>query len=246
MRAGRNRMLAVAALVAAGIVIAACAGVARPDGAEAGTGSGGQGSALGITVNGIGKVKATPDQASFSFGVETQGLTADQAMAANNEAVQKVIDAVKGAGIPAEDVQTQQVSVSPRYSDDGQAIVGYSATNSVNVTIKDLSKVGPVVDAATKAGANQVYGPNLTIANQSELYSTALEKALDDARSKAETIAKAAGVSLGRVVNIVEGGGLVPPLPVAAAEDTAGGKGVPIEPGQQELQASLTVTFSIS
>jgi hypothetical protein len=241
-------MLVVAGLAVAGIAIAACAGVARPDGAEAGTGpdAGGTSSALGITVTGTGKVRAAPDQAGFSFGVETQGQTAGAAMAANNEAVQKVIDAVKGAGIDGKDVQTQQISVYPRYADDGQAIVGYSASNSVNVTIRDLAKVGAVVDAATKAGANQVSGPNLTISDQSALYATALEQALGDARSKAETIAKAAGVTLGRVVNIVEGGGLVPPIPVAEAADTAGGRGVPVEPGQQELQASLTVTFAIA
>lgn len=238
---GTKRIAAVVTVAALGLGIAAWAGALSPGDAQAGQANDG---ALGITVTGLGSVTATPNQASFSFGVETQGQTADEALTKNSAAVKKVIDAVKATGVPAADIQTQQVSVFPRYSNDGNVIIGYTASNSVNVTIRDLAKVSDVVEAATKAGANQVYGPNLTVSNQKALYNQALAKALDDARSKATTIAKAAGVSLGRVVNIVEGGGFGP-LP--AAEAAAGGdKGVPIEPGQQELQASLSVTFAIS
>ena len=95
-----------------------------------------------------------------------------------------------------------------------------------------------------KAGANQVYGPTLSISEQSGLYSEALKKAYADAAAKAKTIAAAAGVSLGRVLNVVEGGGMGP-FPVAEAA-AGGDKGVPIEPGVQEIPASLTVTFAIS
>jgi uncharacterized protein YggE len=99
------------------------------------------------------------------------------------------------------------------------------------------------VDAAVQAGANQVYGPTLSIAEQSEIYDEALNEALADARDKAATIASAAGVSLGEVVNIVEGGGgFVPPIPYGGDAEAA----VPIEPGLQDVQATLTVTFSIA
>jgi hypothetical protein len=112
------------------------------------------------------------------------------------------------------------------------------------VLIPDLADVGAVVDAAAKAGANQVYGPNLSIADQTELYKDALADAFEDARDKAEAIAAAAGVSLGDVVNVVEGGAVYPmPAAEAAAADAGG---VPIQPGQQEIQASLTVTFAIA
>ena len=231
----------VAALTALGIGLAAYAGVARPDAAQ---GQSPESSALGITVTGTGSVKAVPDMAEFSFGVETQGQTADEALAKNSAAVQKVIDAIKGTGIPAADLQTQQVSVYPRYANDGQAIVGYTATNTVSTKVRDLAKAGAVVDAAIKAGANQVYGPTLSISEQSGLYSEALKKAYADATAKAKTIAAAAGVSLGTVLNIVEGGGMGP-FPVAEAA-AGGDKGVPIEPGVQEIPASLTVTFAIS
>jgi uncharacterized protein YggE len=242
MRLTRSKLAVIVALTALGTGIALYAGVFRPDAAQGQTA--GASSALGITVTGTGSVKAAPDQADFSFGVETQGDTPSEALSKNGAAVQKVIDALKAAGIAAADIQTQQVSVSPRYDNKGQNIVGYTAVNSVNVTVRDLSKAGDVVDAAVKAGANQVFGPTFSISNQTALYQDALKKALADARTKAQTIAAAAGVSLGRVVNIVEGGG-VTPVPLGAAEGAAGGK-TPIEPGLQEIPASLTVTYAIS
>lgn len=237
----RKRVAAVAALTLAGLGLALWAGIGRPEVAngqstESGTPS-------GITVTGTGSVKAAPDRADFSFGVETQGSTADEALAANNAAVQKVIDALKAAGIATADIQTQQVSVSPRYGSDNQKITGYSAVNTVNATIRKLADAGSIVDAAVKAGANQVYGPTLSISEQSGLYQDALKMSLDDARTKAKTIADAAGVSLGRVVNIVEGTAGAP-IPFATGE-AASDQAAPIEPGLQEIQASLTVTFAI-
>lgn len=236
-----RKIAAVAALAALGVGIAAFAGVGRPEGAN---GQAAAAAPTGITVTGTGSVKAAPDRAEFSFGVESQAETAAAALEANSAAVQRVIDAIKGAGVADADIQTQQVSVYPRYSEDGQTIVGYSATNTVSAKIIDLASTGAVVDAAATAGANQVYGPTLSIADQSGLYQDALEKALEDARAKAKTIAGAAGVSLGAVVNIVEGGGgSIPPM---YAEEAAADSGVPIQPGLQEIQASLTVTFAIS
>ncbi|MCC6223860.1 MAG: SIMPL domain-containing protein [Thermoleophilia bacterium] len=237
-----RKAAAVAALAALGVGIAAFAGVGRPDEAN---GQATAGTApTGITVTGVGSVKAAPDRAEFSFGVESQGETAAAALDANNAAVQRVIDAVRGAGVADADLQTQQVSVYPRYSEDGQTIVGYSAVNTVSAKIRDLATTGAVVDAAAAAGANQVYGPTLSIDDQSGLYQDALEQALEDARTKAKTIAAAAGVTLGAVVNIVEGGGAVPPM--YAEQAARDGGGVPIEPGLQEIPASLTVTFAIS
>ena len=233
---------AVSALALAGIGLAAYAGVGRPDAAQ-GQVAGAPSTPTGITVTGAGSVQARPDRAEFSFGVETQGETADEALTKNNAAVQKVIDAVKGAGVASSDIQTQQVSVNPRYSNDGQQIVGFTATNTVSAKIQDISNAGGVVEAAVKAGANQVYGPTFSIADQSELYKDALEDAFADARSKAEALAAVTGVSLGGVINVIEGGGFVPlPVDATAAAEAA----PPIEPGLQEIQANLTVTFAIS
>jgi uncharacterized protein YggE len=237
-----RRVAAVGAVVAAGLAIAALAGVGRPDAAHGQTAAP---PTRGITVTGNGSVKAAPDRADFSFGVETQGETSEQALERNNEAVQEVTDAIKSAGLAASDIQTQQVSVSPRYSMDGQKIIGYSATNSVNAKVHDLATAGAVVEAAVGAGANQVYGPTFSIADQTELYSSALEDALADAKTKAQALASSAGVSIGPVITIVEGSSFGPPVPVAEAQAQEGGA-VPIEPGIQEIVATVTVTYEIS
>lgn len=240
MGSTRTRIALVAALAAGGVLAAALVGVGRPEPAQGQTAPQ---PVTGITVSGSGSVRGTPDRADFSFGVETQGQTSAEALDANSAAVQKVIDALKGAGVANGDIQTQQVTVSPRYGENGQKIVGYSATNSVNATIRDLAGAGAVVEAAVAAGANQVYGPTFSISDQTGLYGDALEKALEDARTKATRIAKAAGVGLGSIVSVVEGGQAGPPVPMAAAPAEAS---VPIEVGQQEIVATLTVTFAIS
>ena len=241
MKAGWKKSAAVAGVTALVGAAALYAGALAPAGANGQTTGGG--GPLGITVTGVGIVKATPDTAEFSFGVETQGATSTEALEKNSAAVRKVIEAIKGAGVAPSDIQTQQVSVFPRYTDDGATIVGYTALNTVTAKIRNLGKAGAVVDAAVKAGANQVYGPTLSISGQKDLYDNALRKAFADARSKAGTIAGAAGVSVGKVVNIVEGGGFTP---VPAGDGAEGGGGdVPIEPGLQEVQATMIVTFSI-
>ena len=243
MKAAWKRGAVIAGLTAAVGVAALYAGVLAPSGAHGQT-NGNGGSALGITVTGVGTVKAAPDTAEFSFGVETQGATSSEALQKNSAAVKKVIDAIKAAGVAATDIQTQQVSVYPRYAGDGSTIVGYTAVNTVTAKIRNLAKAGEVVDAAVKAGANQVYGPTLTISGEKNLYNEALRKSFADAKAKAQTIAGAAGVSVGKVVNIVEGGGFTP-VPVAGAAEDGGGS-VPIEPGLQDVQATMVVTFAIS
>ena len=114
------------------------------------------------------------------FGVETQGETSEQALEENNKAVEKVIAAVKGRGIAAADIATELVSLTPRYSQNGDEVVGYTATNSVRVTIRNLTDTGPVIDAAVDAGANQISGPNLVRSDQSALYRQALRAAVAD------------------------------------------------------------------
>jgi hypothetical protein len=232
--------VAAVALVAGGFAL--WAGIGRPEAARGQVTGGSE--ALGITVTGVGTVKGRPDRADFSFGVESQGKTADEALAANSAAVQKVIEAIKAAGVAAGDIQTQQVSVYPRYSNDGQTIVGFSANNTVSAKIRDVSKAGAVVEAAVKAGANQVYGPTFSISNQATLYKDALSGAFGDARSKAQALAGVTGVTLGRVINVVEGGGFFPP--VFGGAEAAAPAAPPIEPGLQDIQATLTVTFAIS
>jgi uncharacterized protein YggE len=226
------------ALVVLGIAL-----VALLAGAGGAVGAGAQPPSHSITVTGQGSVRTVPDRAQLSLGVSTDAKTAAGALRANAAEIAKVIAAVKAQGIPAADVQTEQVSLSLRYADDGQAIVGYTATNSVSVVVRSLAKVGGVIDAAVDAGANQVSGPSLVRSDQSALYRQALRAAIGNARAKAQAIARAAGLTLRRITDVTESGGPAP-LPVDA-KTAAPSVGTPIEPGTQLVQATLAVTFAV-
>ena len=189
-------------------------------------------------------MKTVPDRAQISLGVATDAKTAAAALRGNAAEMAKVIAAIKAQGIPAADIQTDQVSLSLRFGDNGEAVVGYTATNTVSVIVRSIAKVGPVIDAAVDAGANQVYGPNLVRSDQQALYRAAMRAAISNARVKAAAIAKAAGLPLRRITDVVESGGPAP-LPVDA-KTALPATGTPIEPGTQLVQATLTVTFAVA
>jgi uncharacterized protein YggE len=196
-----------------------------------------------ITVQGLGTVEAIPDTVAFSFGVQTSAKTASAALAANGEAAQKVIAALKQAGIAAKDIQTQQVSLSQRLSEDGQTVLGYNASSSVSATLPSIAKAGAVIDAAVNAGADSVEGPSLTLSNERALERKALAAAVADAKARGEALAAAAGVTLGQIVAITEGG-VSAPVPLMQKANATADSTVPIEPGTQQVQDSVTVTFA--
>ena len=198
-----------------------------------------------ITVTGNGSVSAVPNQVTLSFGVTTQAKTAAAALSANSDDMTKVIQALKDAGVAAADLQTSSVSLSPNTSQDGTQIVGYTASNSVSATIKDIGKAGALIDAAVAAGANQVGGPFLSVSDTDGLYRSALKKAVVDAKAKAQALADAAGLTLGAVRSVSESGGSTPPQPFYAATDKAVAS-TPVEPGTQDVTAAATVVFEVS
>jgi uncharacterized protein YggE len=226
-------------LSSAGVLVLAAVAVAV---SLPGSASSAAAEAGGITVQGTGSVASVPDRAELSFGVESQGQTAKAALSANAVEMRKVIAAVKAAG--GTDVKTQSVSLSPRYN-EGNEVQAFIATNSVSAVIKQLAKAGGVIDAAVDAGANQVYGPSLSGGDQTELYRQALKAAVANARGSAQVLAEAANVALGRVTAIVEGGGAPQPLALTASKAMDAGS-TPIEPGTQQVSATVTVTFSVS
>jgi uncharacterized protein len=234
-----NRLRTILLLAGVLVVAAAIAGVAQPHLGRSATPSGG----TTITVTGNGTADATPDQASFDFGVTTNGATAAEALSSNASQAGAIIDALKKAGVDSADIQTTQVSLWPQTSSNGNRITGYQASNSVNVRAA-LAKAGDLVDAAVGAGANDVDGPSLDTADKSALYAQALKQAVANTRTKAQAIADAAGLTLGSVVRVREGGN-AEPLPLFAAAKTAG-PAVPVEAGTQQIQASVTVTYSAS
>jgi uncharacterized protein len=232
-RLGRILIVAVVLLVAAAI-----AGVAQPHLGRTATPSTG----TIITVTGNGTVAATPDRASFDFGVQTRAATAAGALSENARQARAIIDALEKAGVAKSAIQTTQVSLWPQTSSDGMRITGYQASNSVQVTAA-LGNAGGLVDAAVRAGANNVDGPNLDTADKSGLYGQALQKALADAKTKAQAIAAGAGLALGTALKVREGSEATPMPLFAAARDSAA---PPIEAGTQQIQASVTVTYAAS
>jgi uncharacterized protein len=194
-----------------------------------------------ITVTGVGTVNAVPDEAQMSFGVETRGATARAAVSANADAARRVINALRQAG--ARELRTEYVSVYPVHG-DGSTVTGYSASNSVSA-VTDVTDAPGAVDAAVGAGANSISGPGMSSSNVEELHRKALAKAVDEARLRAQVLAKAAGRSLGAITSIVEGGAAEPPMPYYA-ERAALDSATPIVPGQQETNATISVTFSLN
>jgi uncharacterized protein YggE len=232
-----KRLLVAAGLLAAAVVFA---GIGAPEGARSDTSP----AARTISVSGSGTVTTVPNRATFSFGVVSNAKTATAALAANANDMRNVIAALVAAGVARADIQTQGVSLSPRTSDNGDTILGYTATNSVSATVRDLNKAGRIVDAAVAAGANQVSGPSLTRSDSSALYRNALRGAVADARAKAGAIAAAGHVHVRGIRSIVEQSASAP-VPL---QTTRGGvaTSTPIEPGTQTVQATVTVEFLIS
>ena len=220
----------------------AIAGVGAPRLIRADTGDPPPGT---LSVLGTGSVTTTPDTARLSAGMTTQGSTASEAMDANATAMAKVIAALKDAGISSKDLQTEFVSVNPRYDDAGQAVTGYTATNSVSAVVRGLADVGDVIDAAVAAGANNVSGPSLARDDQDKLYRDALQDAVADARQKATALASAAGVSVGKVRSLSESPQSVGPIAYDALAAKSAGS-TPIEPGSAEITATVRVVFAVS
>lgn len=200
-----------------------------------------------VSARGTGTVAATPDQAEMSFGLTIQRNEAKQALEDASGVAAKIADAVKKAGVPAEDIQTRNVSVYPQYSggdkDTPPKIAGYSANISVRVKIRDIERIGSVIAAATGAGATEVSGPTFTLSEDAPAAAEAIDEAIADARRRAGAMAKAAGKSLGDVLSISEAGITAPPLYAGDGRLAAGD--VPIEPGQLDVYAQVVVVFEL-
>jgi uncharacterized protein len=226
---------AVAAALAAAV---AFAGVGRPDSAR-----GSSPSTPSVTVTGTGSVDAVPNRAGLVVGVSTDAATARAALAANAEKAARVIEALRSAGAAKQDLQTADVSVSPRWNDQGRQD-GFTAHSSVQVKVREVRRAGSILDAAVAAGATETSGPSFDRGDRAELYRGALKAAFADARAKAGTLAGEAGASLGRVLRIEESPVASGPVPMYATAMER--SPTPVEPGTQEVQATISVTFSLS
>ena len=197
-----------------------------------------------ITVNGVGIVTTVPDEAQFTFGVSTTAPSAKAALSGNAARMNRLIAALKAAGIAPADIQTAEISLSPNTNENGSKVLSFTASNSVTVKTKQVAKAGSIVDAAVGAGANLVSGPSLGPSDQTALQRRALQKAVADARGRALAIAQAAHVGLGRVMTVDETSS-TPVQFAPTAKAAAGAPSTPVEPGSVQVEEDVTVTFSI-
>lgn len=203
-----------------------------------------------ITVSGDARISAAPDLAEIDGGVTTEAKTAREATQANNTAMGAVVAALKNAGLAEKDIQTSRLSLQPQSSanrgagDGPVRIVGYRATNTVTVRIRDISRVATVIDTLTGAGANTISGVSFMVSQASRLLDEARVQALADARRKAEIYAKAAGVTLGLPLNISEGP-TPGPMPMLRQAKYAADAAAPIAPGEETLHVGVAVSYEI-
>lgn len=201
-----------------------------------------------ITVTGEASIAATPDMATVSLGVTTEGATAAEAMAANSKALAAVIERLQGAGIAETDLQTANLSLNPNWTgyDSGAApqIANYMAMNMLNVRVRDLANLGSVLDASIADGANTLNGITFELAAPRPVQDEARRAAMGDATAKATLYAEAAGVTLGKIASIAEVQTYGGPMPVFMEAKAA--SPVPVAAGQIALQAQVTVTYEIA
>lgn len=211
-----------------------------------------------LTVTGTGRSSGTPDLAMFSAGVATTGATAGEALQANSAAMNKVVRALKAAGIADRDIQTSNLNLNPVYADRTRTpgttpeqelprIVGYRASNQVMVKQRKLDQFGKVIDTLVSAGANTVNGPDFQLENPDAALDKARREAMTKARERANLYADAAGLRVVRILSITESGGYSPrpPMPVARmAADMA--EAAPVEAGEVEVQANVTILFELA
>lgn len=202
-----------------------------------------------ITVTGEGRVDGAPDMATISLGVTTEGQTAAEAMRANSDELARVLANLETAGIAARDVQTSGLSLQPNWQSDSASgtsrIVGYIASNMLTVRVRALDTLGGVLDAAVKDGANTLNGVEFGLADPRPALDEARKRAVADAKARAELLAAAAGVKLGGILSISEGGGARPPMPMYRMAADAVAAAVPVAAGEVAMQADVTIVWEI-
>ncbi len=208
-----------------------------------------------MTVTAEGKTLVSPDIATTSFSVVSRGQNPDELASRNNELVSQAIDFVKSKGVEAKDIRTTGYNLQPNYEYDEARrtsfISGYTLTQTVTLKVRDLPKVGEILGGLPELGINQIGGVSFGVDEPEKYLAEAREEAFRVAREKAEAMARAAGVKLGRVLNVNEyqGG---PIYPYYAAEKAVGmgggGVAVPaptIEPGSEEITVNVTVSYEL-
>lgn len=205
------------------------------------------GTLLEITAQ--GETRRTPDIATISAGVVTQAADAASAMRENATRMDRVIAALKRAGIADRDIRTANISLSPQYryaNNEPPVITGYQASNNVTVRFRDIARSGTVLDALVATGANQINGPDLGLDNPASALDEARVDAVNKAKARADLYARAAGMRVKRILSISEASYETPrPMPVMLRMEAAEAPASKILPGEQSLGVSVSVRFEL-
>lgn len=205
-----------------------------------------------VNLQAVGEVKADPDQAALTFGVQTQGATAAQALTQTRTRMAASIAALKTAGIEAKDIQTSALTLNPQYAgvaNQPPRLTGYQASNQVTVIVHSLPRLGSVIDAVTAAGINAINGVDFGLADPKAAEDEARRRAVKVLAARAALYAEASGLKLGRLITLTEGGGSSPPIlrktfaPAAARFAAAP---TPVEPGQLTVQVEVSATYELT
>jgi uncharacterized protein YggE len=237
----------------AGVVVAAVAlmAVSACSGPAAAQTPGAADTPRTISVTGTGIAYGSPDIANVVIGVQTRGADPGQAVSDNSARMEALIAAIRGLGIAEQDLQTTNFSVYVQQDYDPQTgrpseTISYVVDNTLNVTVRDTSKLGDVLSGAVEAGANAIHGVSFGVADPAALEAQAREKAVADARARAEQLAQAAGVTLDSVLTLSESISGGQPIPYARdmAQAAVGGA-VPVQTGQIQVNLQVNITYTI-
>lgn len=202
-----------------------------------------------IVTAGEGIVKRAPDRVWVTVGAESRGRTAPEAQKLNVDAMTAVLDKIRAAGIAADAIQTTGVSLNPEFDfqNGKQTLRGYVARNQVQIRVDDMQKVGDILSAAVGTGATNVSGLRFDLKNRDAAESDALRMAVRDSRRRADAAASGASVEIGGVVRIEDQGvsDVMPPMPMARTMAMPAAAPVPVEGGEIEIRARVTVTYAI-
>jgi uncharacterized protein len=201
-----------------------------------------------VTVVGNGHVDGTPDTLTTTAAITFVASDVTTAMNQTSERQQAVIDALVNAGVDRKDISTSNVSLQSQYGSDGTSVVGYQASNAIDVTIRDLGSASRVLAliASTGGNATRINSVNLSINDDSQLVKDARSRAFKDAEDRAQQYADLSGLKLGKVISISEAPGTVPPVPVPMPRGPmAEAAAVPIEPGQQTVSFEVSVVWEL-
>ncbi len=203
-----------------------------------------------LEVSATGKTTRVPDIATISAGVVTQSQTAAQALSGNAEQMTKVLAALKSAGVQPRDIATSSVSLQPQYryeNNQPPVITGYQASNNVSIRFRDVARAGKILDTLVAQGANQINGPNLSLDQPDAALDEARADAVARARARAELYAKAAGLSVSRILSISENaeqaGEPRPPIAYMARAQAAPKADTEIAAGEADVTVTVAVRF---